>query len=391
MRKIVLPLVVLVGCWFAANFILVDNQGSQTRLFNDDVDRLSYYEKGHAISSGQTPYRDFASEYPQVSTYLFYVPFLIRAGIDAHQFNVIFSGLMAAFALGSIVLLGNLLGNGRRKALLLLLPACLYFTFNRFDVIPCFVGLAALWLLARNRLSLSGFALGVGFLTKWYLALLLPIFLVYAARSNRKAAWWMCGVFLVTVAAILLPTFVAGGLDALLSPYLFHLNRPMNQESLPYLLNILFERFFQVDFSRSSAMLVFLVLQFSMVPVCIGAKIDSIEKVMKWSALTVLVFLLFAKFYSPQWILWVAPLLILATRGWWAVASLIALDVATYLYFPVVYDLIWPRGAASAAGYALFMSLVVVKTLLLIRFVVPLVVELLSQRTVSLTKGKTTG
>ena len=50
---------------------------------------------------------------------------------------------------------------------LMLLPAPLYFTSNRFDIVASFFVLLAFWYLQKGRDVATGVFLGVAALTKW--------------------------------------------------------------------------------------------------------------------------------------------------------------------------------------------------------------------------------
>jgi hypothetical protein len=64
-----------------------------------------------------------------------------------------------------------------------------------------------------------------------------------------------------------------------------------------------------------------------------------LASVLRRGAVAIIVFAGLAVFYSPQWILWFSPLLIpLAGRSWSVLALVAALDIATYLTFPIVID-----------------------------------------------------
>jgi hypothetical protein len=55
--------------------------------------------------------------------------------------------------------------------------------------------------------------------------------------------------------------------------------------------------------------------------------------------MVLIVFSSLAVFYSPQWILWFAPFLLpLAAKHRRLIGPIVALDVVTYLTFPVVMD-----------------------------------------------------
>jgi hypothetical protein len=48
--------------------------------------------------------------------------------------------------------------------------------------------------------------------------------------------------------------------------------------------------------------------------------------------------LLFSRIFSPQWLLWLMPTLILVARTRWDIAGIIFYGVSTYLAFPMVWD-----------------------------------------------------
>jgi hypothetical protein len=59
------------------------------------------------------------------------------------------------------------------------------------------------------------------------------------------------------------------------------------------------------------------------------------------SVVVIAIFFSLQTFYSPQWILWIAPLLVPLARLHWPIGILAAgLDLITYLTFPVVCDLL---------------------------------------------------
>lgn len=132
-------------------------------------------------------------------------------------------------------------------------------------------------------------------------------------------------------------TTVHSGFDAVFIPYRFHLSRPYNYESLFYHVKYLFDSLFNINIAAKPGYFLFLLLQFGVVPFALRADIRTPRDVYAWSALSILCFMLFAKFYSPQWILWAMPFLILwisnSTQAW----AVIVFDAATYLYFPVAF------------------------------------------------------
>ena len=109
-----------------------------------------------------------------------------------------------------------------------------------------------------------------------------------------------------------------------------------------------------------------LLLQFSMIPFAVTSRIDSIGKVIGWSLLSVLLFIIFARINSPQWILWVSPLLILLAGGRLFVSGIILLDLLSYLQYPVLYTFYTYHGEY----HALFLFVFSVRLALMIVFAI---------------------
>lgn len=370
LRKAILLLLIMLTWWLVLTRLLTDNLGSEIRFFNDYSDRYLYEQEGLWLSHGQVPYSQSFSEYPQVAVTLFAMPHLILAWIKPQSrwldYAAVFSFLTLLFSFLAILVLYQLLPQHKNRALLLLLPASLYFTFNRYDILPSLLGLVSLWLLSRQRWAPAALALAVGVLTKWYLILLLPIYLVYYYTLYKRIARSMILAFGLTSLAILLPTLLLGGVQAVLMPYQWHSTTDMNSESMAYLLDLLVHGLFGGSLANPQAFAVLLALQFAVIPLCLSSKIDSFGKVVEWSALSILVFMLFAKFYSPQWILWVSPLWILRSEKTSDLLWLAAFDLASLLHFPILYDTFGPASAPLTL-------IVLVRTLIMISLIAMLV------------------
>ena len=373
MRKSILLLTLLVIGSVTVSIGFKRNFRSELGLLNDYRDMMVYAVRGSWYPYLKKPYTEVPSEYPQLATYFFAVPYIVldfpgpldtrligeleaavRSGFAANpnlpnspylrnklfmRYSLVFSLFMVPFLFFSILIVYKLRPDRKHLAFLMLLPAGLYFTHNRFDIIPAFLGLLAIYLLSRERPRLSAFVIALGFLTKWYLVLLLPVFLTYCYTRSRKINTQMIFVFAVTCLAILLPAVLSGGVHGLLAPYVTQLSRSLNQPSLFFLLFLFMNRAFGLDVYNIYSAAASLALQFSVIPLCVTSRVDSIRKVIGWSLLSILVFIIFARINSTQWILWVSPLLILLAGGRLFVAGIIVLDVLSYLQYPVLYHL----------------------------------------------------
>ncbi len=399
-RKTIILLTLLVVASVTLSLGFPRNLRKEMGFLNDYGDKLVYAVRGSWYPYSKTPYTGVPSEYPQVATYFFALPYIIMGfpgpldtrligELEAYVVSVpptnpnlpsaphlgnklfmryafVFSLLMVPFLFFSILIVYRLRPDRKYLAFLMLLPGGLYFTHNRFDIIPAFLGLLAIYLLSRNRDKISAFVIALGFLTKWYLALLLPVFLSYYYTRRRKINWQMVLVFVMTCLALLLPTILSGGLKGLLAPYVTQLSRGFDQPSLFFLASLFLDRGFGLDINNVYFAGASLLLQFSMIPLCVTSRVDTVDKVIRWTLLSVLVFIIFARINSPQWILWVSPLLILTASGRMFVAGIILLDLLTYLQFPVLFHL----REYGGPYYDLFLLVFSVKLALQILFAV---------------------
>ncbi len=363
--KFIVLLIGLISFALLSHFFLQNNFHSRVRYINDNFDRGNYYDRGSWYPLKKVPYLEVFSEYPQIATYFFALPHaflsaLYGSNYSRQQYYLVFSILMMIFLFISILLLYKLRIKNKDFAFLMLLPASLYFSHNRYDIIPVFLSILSIKLLSREKYNLSIIILALGVMTKWYLILLFPIFLNFYYSKQKKINWNMIFTFCLTIIICILPTLFSGGMEALLAPYKLHIGRGFNNESLFYLLKIFLNNTLNINIETQVGYLFFFVLQLSVIPLLFIKKINTLPKVANWSALTILVFLLFAKFYSPQWILWAIPFLILRIQKMSDIILVITFDVVTYLYFPVVFD-----------GYKDWLdTIIIIKTVVLICLII---------------------
>ena len=321
---------------------LKNNLGLSARYFYDHVDLGIYAQRASWYGAGLRPYTDVFSEYPQAATYFFAIPSVLlravsRPYVEA-DYEFVFSLLMVGLLFATTTLLHGLRSDNKNRAFLMLLPATIYFTINRYDMLPACLAVLSYAALTRGRYRWAGHLLALGVLAKWYLLLLFPIYAQYCYRKVHRLPWRMALVFVLTGLAGIATTVVHSGWSGVMVPYAFHSGRHPNSESLFYLLEQAVKFVSSVDIANRGYYLLFLGLQFAVMPLTLLFKIDTDEKVVTWSAFSILLFMLFGKFYSPQWIIWAMPFLILSCRDRATLALIAAFDVATYAYFPVIFD-----------------------------------------------------
>jgi uncharacterized membrane protein len=329
------------------------NTSFSVRWFNDDYDRSIYMQRGEWLPDHGIPYVDVLSEYPQIPTYLFgliyFVTPAINVQLDYYVYSSIFSLLMLVILFFTIRMLYGMLSERKWLAYLMFLPGALNFTYNRFDILPAFLALWSLFFLKRRKFIATGIILGLGTFTKWYPALLLPIFVSYDYAMYKRLNWKMILAFSFTCLIIALPTLLTGGLAAFMSPFIFHANRSLEQVSLPRLLDLFI---FNLGTPPNTALLssAFLVIQFLPAPLSLFMRIDTEEKVLQWMILVIGFFILFSRIFSPQWLLWLMPFLILAVCNWFDIAWIVIYNLAAYFTYPIIFDFFGPDSGFYRIG-----------------------------------------
>jgi hypothetical protein len=310
-------------------------------------------------------------EYPNAALLLFRVPFWGFAGrdvpaavLDGSHGNLVvhlprddgerrlwarFRGatrfyltVMVACQLALVAVLRRGYGAGGRLAsdgLLLLLPGAIFYTAYRFDIIPALLTALSLACLGRRRMVASAVFLGAAAMVKVYPVLLTPLVLRYLWEDRRARAVWL-GAFAATVGAFLLPPLAMSGWEAVWAPYRYQLGRePLLWNAYDYLLPKYLEK---SDLRGTAFRLGCLALTLAALAL---PRVPDLATLLRRGAVVLIVFVSLSVFYSPQWILWLTPLLLpLATGRPGLTGLVVALDLVTFFTWPVRPDL-WYRDA----------------------------------------------
>jgi hypothetical protein len=223
-------------------------------------------------------------------------------------------------------------------------PVVLFSWTSRFDCIPTFLVMLSVYMLFKERFITSFFLLAVGTLFKWFPAVLVPLWLAYSLGRVRWKGFFTFTGFCIAVAA---PFLLLAPQKFIESAYLYHALREPNYLSLSAAIQFfLCRRLSEMPSIVSFASLT-LQLIFCLAPIIIFPR--SKDGLCAGCAFTLLGVVAFAGFFSPQWITWMSPLLLVNVRqrrsGWiiyWVLQSV------TYLQYPVLNEyhhvhLTWPR------------------------------------------------
>jgi Glycosyltransferase family 87 len=356
------------------------------------VDLPVYENYGEAMTRGQVPYRDFGVEYPPAALPVFLVPALGDGDSDTYRRR--FEGLMAALGAVAVVCLALALaalgaGLGRAAAAVAfaaLAPLLLgSVVLSRFDLWPAAVVMGALAALASGRLRLGSGLLGLGVAVKLWPGVLVPLALAYVWRQRGRREALVCGaVFGAVVLACFLPFLIMAPVDVLESVWR-QARRPLQIESLGSALLLAAHHAFGLDLTMKSssgsqnldgtlpavvavvqglvqaAALVVLWISFARGPA-------TRERLVRYSAAAVCAFVVLGKVVSPQFLVWVIPLvpLVRGRRGLVASAVLAAALVLTQLWFPYRYWDLALRFDTAASWLVLARDLTLVALLIVL-------------------------
>jgi hypothetical protein len=192
--KYLLVGLILLLVWKLAWDYLALNPEQPVRALGDIWDLRVYYNNGKWFPNGTQPYVDVPSEYPQVATYFFgWIHWFSRnaekPGVGREIYFHTFSLFMAGFAYLNFMLLTNMLSSRKWLALFLFLPGPLYYTLFRFDALPAFLCLLAVYFVRKRAWNSAAILLAIATLTKWYAFLLIPPLMAHIWSVDRRIPW----------------------------------------------------------------------------------------------------------------------------------------------------------------------------------------------------------
>ena len=356
------------------------------------VDTPVYQSYGQAMVDGQVPYRDFRLEYPPAALPTFVLPALGHPSESSYKQR--FGWLMLACGIAMLALMAVTLGSVEASPARLfgalafagLAPLALgSVVLTRFDLWPAAITAGALAALVSGRLRLGAGLVGLGFAAKLYPGLLLPLGLAYAWRQRgRREALLCAGVFLGVVALLFVPFLVLSpsGLAASLTR---QASRPLQIESLGSALLLGAHHLFGLGLVMSSShgsqnlagtgpdaiAVVQSVLEAAAI---IGIWVwyargpATREELLRAGAAAVCAFIALGKVLSPQFLIWLIPLvpLVRGRRGLLASALFGAALLLTQGWFPSRYWSLALHFAATESWLVVARDLVLVALLLVL-------------------------
>ena len=275
------------------------------------------------------PFLDYWTEFPPLFPFLaYFVGFL--TGDQQHSFDYLLIGIFTAAQAGSLSFFVKInqmtheeTEQKGRNLLYFSLLLTLFYGWGYFDPVAVFFMMAAMYALTKGRDLSAGFMVTLGALTKWFPIMVVPVIL-------KKKPWKRALVVMIFIAGIM----------AVVWGSLFVFNPEMTQASLTAQIkkgswetlwalidgnlrtgNFVSEvdRLSPQTASQSSGnkpkvspwitLLIFAGIGFWLF---LKTKLQDSRQLVSFVGLTFIIFFLWSPGYSPQWLLYLLPLIILS-------------------------------------------------------------------------------
>ena len=258
----------------------------------------------------------------------------VRIWSRFHQAAVVHLILMTAVLYGLILVLrrGYTPGSETGPVWFCVLPAAVFFSLNRFDIVPALATALAFACLGRNRFATSGAFLAAGVLSKIYPVLFVPIILRHlGVRNGAKWLAGFAGMMLLGVGV----SWATLGWEPTVRPVLVQLARPLEEKSWTlYGLMLPME----LGHMKNARLAILAAVGLALVL----TRPKDLHAVLRRCSVLLLVFISLAVFWSPQWVVWFLPMVVpLAARARWLTLTCVAIDAINYLQFPVLFWIVW--------------------------------------------------
>lgn len=249
---------------------------------------------------------------------------------DRGQRFLDFTWLMLAIA-ALIAVVSTALTNRRRiwdAALLALAPSLILAGLINWDLIAVALTSLAMLAWARKRVFLSGLLFGLAIATKFYpLLLFAPLFMLCIRGRQLRPFFRMLGGAVLSWAAVDVPVWIASP-SGFGTFYAFNKSRTPDWGSIWYAFQQMFNHLFSIHEVNvyEEALTVMILLGVAALTFGVARR----PRVPQLMFLTLALFLVINKVYSPQYVLWLLPLFVLARPRW---RAFLVWQFAEMLYF----------------------------------------------------------
>ena len=329
------------------------------------IDTPVYQHYGNQIADGKVPYRDFDLEYPPAALPMFALPGLAAPGHNQDVkpgFRRTFETLM--WMCGALALLAMTLTLRRLRAspwapLLFAAVAPLALgsvVLSRFDLWPAMLAAVATAALVVGRFRTGHALLGLATAAKFYPGVLVPLAVVYVWKQRGRREALACLALTAGVFVAVFVPFLALAPGGVWHSVSIQLGRPLQVETVGAALLLVGHHVLGFGLAGETshgsqnldgaaadafgiastlvqlAVLLWIWIAFARGPATASAFVRA-------AAAAVCAFVGFGKVLSPQFLIWLIPVvpLVRGRRGAWAAGLLLVALVLTQVWFPFRY------------------------------------------------------
>jgi hypothetical protein len=332
------------------------------------IDTPVYQRYGNAIADGKVPYRDFGVEYPPGALPVFALPGLAEPGRNQQVstgFRRSFETLMWLCGAATLAAMAVILRALRRSAVNVWAALCFAAVaplllgsviLSRFDLWPTALVAVALAALVSGRLRLGHALLGLGVTAKLYPVVLVPLGVAFVwKRAGRREALVCLGLVLGVIAAVFMPFLILSP-DGVWHSLRVQLTRPLQVESLGSAVLLVGHHLFglgvtgetshgsqNLDGNAASWVAIASTMLQAGALIWIWSAFarsrGDAEALVRSTAAALCAFIAFGKVLSPQFLIWLIPVvpLVRGRRGLGASVLLASALLLTQLWFPFRY------------------------------------------------------
>jgi hypothetical protein len=339
-KKILFPIIgvfVTAAALVGAAILYLVGKKIDIHLAFDTVDIGVYFDTARWITEGGRLYREVPSDYPLFPNIMFaicrYLGHLLHPGIwGFFTLWVASAWFVYLFAVYRIATDATMLA-----ALAWLAPAPIYYALFRFDLYPAVATLMSLFAIRRTAYVEAAVWLGVAIALKGYALFLLPAYCVFMVYQRGSAAAIKVGALAATPMMLsLLATLTFAGWEGVVAPFEIQALRTPNGESIYDAINYIFGA--TAMLKGSEARWVGQSLQVGCALAAAAMRPRKFEDLVNAFLFAVLGFMSFSVFYSPQFVLWILPLVCFSGSRVMLISA-IFFSWLTYLYCPISYSL----------------------------------------------------
>jgi len=329
-----------------------------------------YHRYAQAFWLGSPPLRSLPAEYPLLSI----VPFTLTLLPPLHDFVSVFGAWML------LLLLVGYVAVRRRESVrtaevcaVYLVLGCFATVLGRYDLVPAAATVVAYWAVRQRRFTLAYGVLALGTLLKLYPVFLVPVVVLEQYRSldlrpfrslPPRGVVAGVGLFVVSVAGVFAVSALLNP-GGWLGPFTYNSHRPLQVESVPASLLWLSglvglstapdHSFHSYNLVGRADNVLSIVTELALVAGCLWVYLRQLQGRLSFgraATLCLLVVVCTNRVFSPQYLMWVLPLVAIVEPDYDAVwLTVCALTTAI---FPYAYDLAGLHGTGTPSSYPFF-------------------------------------